>query len=80
MPTLTARRLRLETEAVLDEIEAGAETHISRRGRVIARVVPVKHTPPPWEEIMAEVFSALPKPGEAVEYNPVLEERARRRR
>ncbi len=42
MRTATVRELRNQYRSVLDWVEAGEEVTISRRGRIIARIVPEK--------------------------------------
>ena len=42
MKTATVRQLRNESRSVLSWVEAGEEVAISKRGKVIARLVPEK--------------------------------------
>lgn len=82
MGTITAKQLHQETKAVLNQLEEGASLLITRNGRPIGRIEPlVTGTPPGWDEIMAEVWSAQKevKASDRVP-NPVLLERNRRRR
>ena len=45
MKTATMRQLRNESRAVLDWVKAGEEVQITKRGEVIARLVPEKPKP-----------------------------------
>ncbi|MCE0499172.1 MAG: type II toxin-antitoxin system prevent-host-death family antitoxin [Methylacidiphilales bacterium] len=45
MKTATVRELRNQYRSVLEWVEAGEEVTISRRGKVIARLVPEKLKP-----------------------------------
>jgi prevent-host-death family protein len=45
MKTATMRQLRNESRAVLAWVEAGEEVRITKRGRIIARLVPEKPKP-----------------------------------
>ena len=45
MKTATMRQLRNESRAVLAWVEAGEEVTISKRGKIIARIVPPKPKP-----------------------------------
>jgi prevent-host-death family protein len=45
MRTATVRELRNQYRSVLDQVEAGEEIAISRRGKIIARLVPEKVKP-----------------------------------
>lgn len=82
MGAVTAKQLHLKTKDILNEVEAGHSLLITRNGKTIGRIdpVPIKE-PPPWREIMAEVWAAgkRVKKSEIVP-NPVLAERRRRRR
>lgn len=76
MALLNSKKLHDETSAVLDEVEKGKSFDIERDGKVIATLEPPKKT---WDEIMAPV-RALHKKVKGTTPNPVLAERARRRR
>jgi antitoxin (DNA-binding transcriptional repressor) of toxin-antitoxin stability system len=80
MPVLNARQLHHDTSAVLDEVAKGKSFQIERHGKIIGRIQPEKEDKRPgWDEIMKEVWAAQKKaPGKTP--NPVLAERARRRR
>jgi len=45
MKIATVRQLRNESRAVLGWVEAGEEVQISKRGKIIARLVPEKAKP-----------------------------------
>ncbi len=82
MGTVTAKQLHMETRSILDQLEKGERLIITRRGRAVGRLEPVSRVqPPPWDDVMGEVWQAQEriKPSERVA-NPVLEERRRRRR
>ena len=82
MSTVSAKRLHQETKAVLNQLEQGESLLITRNGRPIGRIEPmVGGTVPDWEEVMADVWQAQKrvKSAERVS-NPVIAERARRRR
>jgi prevent-host-death family protein len=80
--SVTAKQLREETSAILDQVEQGESLIITRNGRAIGKLQPVGSSPEPgWEDLMGEVWRAQKdvKKSEFVQ-NPVLEERRRRRR
>jgi antitoxin (DNA-binding transcriptional repressor) of toxin-antitoxin stability system len=80
MPVLNAKQLHNETSAVLDEVVKGKSFEVKRRGKVIATIQPAKKDERlTWAEIMAPVW-ALHKKVKGQTPNPVLAERARRRR
>jgi antitoxin (DNA-binding transcriptional repressor) of toxin-antitoxin stability system len=79
---ITAKQLHQETKAVLNQLEQGESLVITRNGRTIGRIEPVKlANESGWPEIMSEVWRAQKtiKSGDVVA-NPVLQERKRRRR
>jgi prevent-host-death family protein len=45
MKTATMRQLRNESRAVLAWVEAGEEVTITKRGKIIARIIPPKQKP-----------------------------------
>jgi prevent-host-death family protein len=45
MTTTTVRELRNNYRSVLDRVEAGEEIAISRRGKIVARLVPERAKP-----------------------------------
>jgi prevent-host-death family protein len=63
MTTHTAATAKAHFSALLDEVEAGGEVVITRRGRVVARLVPVVHRTAPvdWAELEAWVREKPPK-------------------
>jgi antitoxin (DNA-binding transcriptional repressor) of toxin-antitoxin stability system len=80
MPVLNTKQLHNETSAVLDEVEKGKSFDIERQGKVIATLRPAKNARrATWAEIMAPVWEAQ-KTAKGKTPNPVLLERARRRR
>ena len=82
MSIVTAKQLHQETRTVLNQVEQGESMLLTRNGRTIGRIEPLAAAEPAgWPEIMAEVWSAQKrvKSGDRVP-NPVLQERARRRR
>jgi prevent-host-death family protein len=82
MRSVSAKELHNETSKVLSEVEQGQSLVITRNGRIIARLGPAEEAEKPrWGDIMAEVWEAQKRvqPHE-IQPNPVLAERARRRR
>jgi antitoxin (DNA-binding transcriptional repressor) of toxin-antitoxin stability system len=80
MAVLNAKQLHNQTSAVLDEVSKGKTFQVERHGKVIATIRPAGNTKPKsWDEIMAPVW-ALHKKVKGETPNPVLAERARRRR
>ena len=81
MSAITANTLHIETSDVLDDVEQGRAFNITRRGKIIGRIIPVKDRAgiSGWDEIMSPVWEAQ-KRVKATTPNPVLAERARRRR
>ena len=79
MALTNAKQLHHETAAILNEVENGASFQVERRGKIIATILPAKAGRQEWKEIMEPVWSAQKKVG-ARSRNPVLQERARRRR
>jgi antitoxin (DNA-binding transcriptional repressor) of toxin-antitoxin stability system len=82
MGTITAKQLHQETKAVLNQPERSESLLITRNGRTIGRIEPLRSAEQPgWNDIMAEVWRAQEsvKSSERVP-NPVLTERKRRRR
>ena len=83
MSTITAKQLHQETKAVLNQLESGETLILTRRGRTIARIEPVRAGKPSadWSDVMSEVWEAQTaiRAAERVP-NPVLRERRRRRR
>ena len=80
--TVTAKRLHQQTKAILNQIEQGECLVITRNGRTIGRIEPLKSPQvPEWKDIMRDVWRAQKqiKPADRVP-NPVLRERQRRRR
>lgn len=82
MGTVTSKQLHQETKAVLNQLERGKPLLITRNGRAIARIEPLTAAEKSdWNEVMQDVWEAqkVVKSSERVP-NPVLQERARRRR
>ena len=82
MVIITAKQLRRETKAVLNQLEQGESLLITRNGRAIGRIEPLAAAEQPgWTDIMAEAWRAQKsvKLNDPVS-NPVLQERQRRRR
>lgn len=80
MAVLNTKQLHNETSAVLDEVEKGKSFDIERQGKVIATLKPAKNARrATWDEILAPV-RALHSKVKFKTPNPVLAERARRRR
>jgi antitoxin (DNA-binding transcriptional repressor) of toxin-antitoxin stability system len=80
--TITAKELHLKTKAVLNQLEEGESMLITRNGRPIGKLEPVKSpAEADWADVMAEVWQAQKgvNRNERVR-NPVLAERQRRRR
>lgn len=82
METVTVKQLHQNTKLVLDQVEQGETVVVTRSGRPIARLEAVKPGgADSWDEIMSEVWAAQKEISRAqLKKNPVLEERARRRR
>jgi len=80
MSLLNARQLHNETSAILDDVAKGKSFQISRRGKIIGTLHPVKSgARPDWNEIMRDVWDAQARVAGRTR-NPVLAERERRRR
>ena len=82
MFNVSAKELHNATSSVLDRVERGETVTVTRNGNVIGCIKPAKAPKKAtWNDVMAEVFEAHKriKPHE-VQPNPVLAERARRRR
>ncbi len=80
MTVLNARQLHNETSAVLDEVAKGKTFQIMRNGKLIGTLRPADEAAGvEWDEIMSEVWAAQ-KDAAGTTPNPVLQERARRRR
>lgn len=90
MQTITASELQRDVPGVLDLLKTGAPILITRdNGQAVAVLEPVEPErteanlpePPPWSEIMAEVWKARDEIKDSERTpNYVLEERKRRRR
>jgi antitoxin (DNA-binding transcriptional repressor) of toxin-antitoxin stability system len=82
MVSINAKELHHNTGKALDRLENGETILITRNGRVVAKAEPAAAPQAPaWKEIMAEVWKAGKNiPTSRRSANPVLEERARRRR
>lgn len=81
MTSVNAKELHHNTGGVLDRIEKGETVLITRNGRVIARAEPAETIAGEWIDLMADVWKAGRKLSAArLVANPVLAERARRRR
>jgi len=62
MRTITVRTLQHELASVFDHVENGEEIHITRSGRMVARIVPVpKRRRPKWPDFMRRLREAYPK-------------------
>lgn len=80
MSVLNARQLHNETSAILDEVSKGKSFQIIRNGKLIGTLQPAQQQEATgWEEIMSEVWAGQ-KEARGQTPNPVLAERARRRR
>ena len=80
MAVLNVKQLHNETSAVINEVAKGKSFEIERRGKVIATIRPADNSRANrWDEIMAPVWE-LQKKAKGKTPNPVLAERARRRR
>ena len=80
MAILNARQLHNETSAILDEVSKGKSFQIIRNGKLVGTLQPAEEVPASdWDEIMQEVWAAQRK-ARVKTPNPVLAERARRRR
>jgi antitoxin (DNA-binding transcriptional repressor) of toxin-antitoxin stability system len=80
--TITAKQLHQQTKAVLNQLEQGESLIITRNGRAIGRIEPLANTTSTgWEDIMSDVWQAQNEVRAADRVpNPVLQERAVRRR
>lgn len=65
MKTATVRTLRNDYAKLLRRVETGEEIAISRRGRVVARLVPARSGPVRVDWI-ASAASRLPRPGKSL--------------
>jgi antitoxin (DNA-binding transcriptional repressor) of toxin-antitoxin stability system len=80
MAVLNVKQLHNETSAILNEVSKGKSFDVEKHGKVIATLRPAKHLEPPtWDEILAPVRALHGKVKNRTP-NPVLAERARRRR
>ena len=80
MPVLNVKQLHNETSAILNEVAKGKSFDVEKHGKVIATIQPAKHIQrPTWKEILAPVRALHGKVKHKTS-NPVLAERARRRR
>jgi antitoxin (DNA-binding transcriptional repressor) of toxin-antitoxin stability system len=82
MVSINAKELHHNTGKALDRLENGETILITRNGRVIGKAEPAAAPrSADWKDIMAPVWAAGRKvPASRRVANPVLEERARRRR
>ena len=82
MSTITAKQLHQETKSVLNQLEQGESLVITRNGRTIGRIEPLKAPKRSgWADIMGEVWQAQKSVKAADRQpNPMLQERQRRRR
>jgi prevent-host-death family protein len=82
MSRVTAKELHLQTKSILDQSEKGESLIVTRNGRPVARLEPLSRDESiGWEDVMGEVWAAQTKVKASDRVtNPVLEERARRRR
>jgi antitoxin (DNA-binding transcriptional repressor) of toxin-antitoxin stability system len=83
MSTITAKQLHQETKAILNQLESGETLIVTRNGRTIARIEPLRPIArsSDWAEVMGEVWQAQKSLKAADRMpNPVLRERRRRRR
>lgn len=82
MRSVSAKELHNETSRVLTEVERGHSLVITRNGRVIGQIGPAGGAEKAgWEDIMGEVWEAQKHiKSREQQPNPVLAERARRRR
>lgn len=80
MGTITAKQLHQETKTILDQLERGEPLIITRNGRPVGRLEPISRADAPkWDDVMHDVWEAQ-KTVTHRSQNPVLQERARRRR
>jgi len=80
MPVLNVKQLHNETSAILNEVAKGKSFDVEKHGKVIATIRPAKDVQrPTWAEILAPVRALHAKVKHKTP-NPVLAERARRRR
>jgi antitoxin (DNA-binding transcriptional repressor) of toxin-antitoxin stability system len=82
MIKVTAKRLHQQTKDVLNQLEQGEPFIVTRNGRTIGRLSPIKSTKPvSWNQVMDEVWAAQKRVKASDRApNPVLKERQRRRR
>jgi prevent-host-death family protein len=60
MKAVAVRELQREIRAILDRVESGESIQITRRGRLIARLVPATPAPTePWPDVAARTRSAM---------------------
>jgi prevent-host-death family protein len=80
--TITAKELHLETKSALDQVERGGRLVVTRNGRAVARLEPIREQEiGKWDEVMQDVWKAQAEISPATrKANPVLLERKRRRR
>ena len=80
MPVVNVKQLHNDTSGVINEVAKGQSFDIEKRGKIVATIRPARTAQSAtWAEIMAPVWAAQKK-ATGKSPNPVLLERARRRR
>jgi prevent-host-death family protein len=74
MKTTTVRELRNNYSQVLRWVSAGQEVSVTRRGKIVAKVVPPSEPPKPidWTQSAAQRLSATDKPLSAKQSEQLL--------
>lgn len=80
LETISLHDLKKNQRRIIARVKRGETLTITERGQPVARLEPAHpQQAPSWEDIMAPVYKAAREKG-ATHPNPVLGERARRRR
>lgn len=78
--TVSLHEMKHDQKRVIARVRRGEIITLTHRGRPVAILEPAtERQAPSWDEIMAPVRAAMSEPG-PTHPNPVLAERARRRR
>lgn len=80
LETISLHELKKDQRRIIARVKRGEAITITEHGQPVARLEPAHpQQAPSWDELMAPVYKAAKEKG-ATHPNPVLEERARRRR
>lgn len=80
LETISLHELKKDQRRIIARVKRGEAITITEHGQPVARIEPAHpQQAPSWDELMAPVYKAAKEKG-PTHPNPVLEERARRRR